>query len=233
MGSVFSNESPVMLQLIVPSKGDKVLKSRFVSEVPAPNLTIEEFYQLELRHLVPPEACGELQSVSVVLIGSPTEQVDVGLRDNAKMYVKLGLSRVIFKAEQAGMVPAHRAASRDIADVLVRQRDLELPMWSHSGRPSLTQLFSELRRILQKDGMGFKGSVDLKMGSEWMLSLCQILYKLSPFHSKLKSRGCSVPDVFSFSKGANDFKKKGKSEPLLNQELLREVSEKRCRLSCA
>lgn len=144
------------------------------------------------------------------------------------MYVDMGLVRVVFYVSQT-VVNLDRESfgegrQRNIADVLVREKRKELPTWCHAGRPALTQLHAHLRRLLEEKGLGFQGAVDLRAGAEWMLCLVEGLYRLSPFHGRLKSRGFGIPKLFAFSDGADDFKKKGKSNPLLTRDILQQVS---------
>lgn len=223
MGAVLSTHGPVHLSVMVNSKGSKVVKSKFTSKAPLPGVTVEEYHRTQVMPMINPKDVGGLIQVCVIPRGASHEIEVENLDDLASMYADMGLVKVIFYHEQPDIMEGI-PKSNDIASVLVREANLKMPMWSHSGRPALTQIYAELRRLMEKDGLGFKGAFDLKMGQQWLQDLTHLLYALSPFHTKLKLRRCAMPDVFAFSHGANDFKKKGKSEPNLTQELLREVS---------
>lgn len=229
MGGVQSNPGPVQVNVQVPSKGNKVLKSKFTYKAPDVGMAVKDYFSKIVRPMVEVNgsACGDLVRVTIFLRGS-TEEVEIdSLDDDASSYSDMGLTKTVFHVEQ-DVWPVPR--EMDVATGLVRERRLELPLWAHAGRPALTQLFSDFRQALQKDGLGFAGSADLKIGCEWMQNVTKVLYELSPFHSKLKSRGRAVPDAFAFSDGANNFKKKGKAEPQMTQDILRTVSH---HLPCA
>lgn len=191
-------------------------------------MTVRQYFDEHVMSLLgdAKAACGDLMRVALVPRGSNDEVLVETLDDEAMMYVDIGIAKAIFYVAQSDAWCGTRAATeiRDVANVLVRERHLQLPTWAHAGRPAWSQLFAQLRDRFEKDGVGFNGAVDLKIGCEWMLSLVKVLYNISPFHGKMKSRGHPVPDALSFSGGSNDFKKKGKSEPTMTQEILREVS---------
>lgn len=224
MGAVLSTHGPVQLVVKVNSKGSKIIKSKFTCQSPASDATIYEYYRVQVLPMVNAKDVGKLLQVCVIPRDCSHEVEVESLDDLAVMYASMGLTRVIFYHEQPDLFPHEWPHQKDIADVLVRERNLELPMWAHAGRPALTQIFSELRSEMQREKLGFSGSADLKIGLEWMLSLTNVLYALSPFHSKMKSRGFTIPSTFAFSAGANDYKKKGRSEPIMTQDLLREVN---------
>lgn len=223
MGAVHSVASPVQLTVVVPSKGSKIVKSVFTTKSPAPQTSVKRYFKESVAPLLSAGSCGALLRTAVTLRGS-SEEVDIeNLNDDVAMYTQMGLLKVVFYTEQPDLIGADRM-ERTVFNSLVRERTLELPQWAHAGRPAVTQIFGILRRNMESEGLGFQGSADLKMGCEWMLGLSNILYRMSPFHGKLKARGCPIPDSFAFASGANDYKKKGKSEPLLTQELVREVT---------
>ena len=133
------------------------------------------------------------------------------------------LARIEFTVSQAGVEPSPAEAT--IADGLVRQSNRVLPEWSHAGRPAVTQLFEAFRTKLDEDGLGFASSDETK-ARDWMLALVQVLYDLSTFHAKLAERNARVPKRFDFSRGANNWQKKGQKEPKLTQALVEEAKDK-------
>lgn len=220
--------SPVQVNVVVRSLGNKLLKCKLVQVCDKSTpLRLHSIGQYFKQHVLPTlqdpaSKCGDLLQVMVIL-RERADEVEVGsLEDSALMYAQMGLNKVTFYVEQPDVLPVSRP-ERDVVSSLVRERQVELPTWVHADRPALSHLFSSVRERMNKDAVGFTGALDLKMGCEWMLSLTHVLYKLSPFHAKLKMRNCPMPAVFSFSSGADDFKKKGRSEPLMTQELLEEV----------
>lgn len=220
--------SPVHVSVKVPSRDNKILKCKFVRDSPPDGQTVKDYFTTAFEPFLDPQYHGLLYKVTVVIRGTDLMEVEVDkLNDEISVYLQMGLSRVTFYLSapeiQWGAPPL-----ANIQDVLVREKESFLPVWSHAGRPALTELHRSVREMLTKDHLGFRGSHDKKMGAEWMLALVEVLYKLSPFHGRLKARGYPVPNRFAFSEGSNDFKKKGKSCPNLTQALIEEV----CRVSC-
>lgn len=235
MGNVHSEQSslPVQVSVVVPSKGNKVLKRKFVKEAPSMTVSVERFFEEHIRPNLPAptdgQACGGVARVSVTLRGSDDE-VDVdSVLDPVHMYTQMGLSKVVFYVEQATLNGDNNSSSfgnvQTVFNSLVREPTVSLPTWMHAGRPALSKLFADLRQRFEQEKLGFAGAADLKLATEWMLMIVHVLYKLSPLHDKLKRRGHPVPIAFDFSKGANDYKQKGKAQPLLTQEFLRDVCE--------
>ncbi|KAL1521513.1 hypothetical protein AB1Y20_021173 [Prymnesium parvum] len=236
MGNVNSTRTagPVQVSVIMPSKGNKLLKSKFCKECPAEGQTVKEFFEEKVRSFflestssgaaTPP--FGGLLHATVVLRGGGNEEVEVSSMDDEAamylMYADMCLSKAFFYVEQADTPVVVSSTQKDLNHTLVRTAEVELPTWTHSGRPAMTQLHSELRHRLHKDGLGFKGSTGLRVGAEWMLELIESLYKTSPFHSKFKARGHAVPERFKFADGADDYKRKAKAAPTLTQEILRD-----------
>ncbi|KAL1519400.1 hypothetical protein AB1Y20_022925 [Prymnesium parvum] len=229
MGAHHSSQSagPVHLLLVVPSKGNKVLKSKFLKDARTSGLSIRQFFVQTVVPLLSdaPEKCGELLRVAVVTHADSTTEIEVDdLSDEANVYVQMGLKKVIFYVEQAAVASAARTQHEFVAQ-FARQTNVEVPCWMHAGRPALTKLHAQLRQKLLDEKLGFKGAADLKIGGEWLLDLVTALYRLSPYHDKLRARSCPVPKRFAFSSGAHDYKKKGKAAPVLKQEFLeREIS---------
>lgn len=196
-----------------------------MKDVPDDRQTVQDFFEAKLKPVMQTNGgieCGKLQRATVVLQGESGEIEVDELSDEAAMYLHMGLSKVLFYVEQA-VSESCRASERNVGDALVRQEPQALPMWSHQGRPAVTALYKTLSDLLRKDGLGFAGSYDLRVGGEWMLALVEVLYRVSPFHEKMKLRGYGVPKVFQFSSGANDFKKKSKAAPILTQDFLQQV----------
>lgn len=75
----------------------------------------------------------------------------------------------------------------------------------------MTSLYTDLRNAMKKDGLVFSASADVKMGAKWSIAFMEVLSRLSRFHDKMQERGHHIPKIISFSKGADDFKKKGKA----------------------
>lgn len=224
MGAAHSQNPPVHLATIMPSKGNKVLKNKFAKELPGPNVSVFQYFQSKILPTLDTGVCGSLVRAAVVLRGGGQEEIEVDeLTDEAISYVTLGLSKVLFYVEQPDVLMTAEATP-NVNEALRRQTIYELPTWSHAGRPALTALFAKLRESMRKEGLSWRGSTDLKSGLEWMMGLVDVLYKLSPFHQKLKARGHTMPKIFAFSNGADDFKRKGKATPTLTQQLLAEVS---------
>lgn len=95
----------------------------------------------------------------------------------------------------------------------------------------MTTLFATLRHFLLDDKLGFRGSVDLKISCEWMLTFVDVLCKLSPIHGNLRSRGFAFPKRLSFSDGADDYKKKGwavGTSSNAKKEFLEQVGGRKC-----
>lgn len=224
MGAVQSAPGPVHVTIVMPSKGNKLLKSKFTKDPPASNHNVQEYFVDKLKPLLNnADKVGALLRATVVVLQGGKDEIEVDeLTDEAMLYVQMGISRATFYVEHAdnGNDPG---PSQDVLGTLVREPMVELPTWSHAGRAAMTKLHVELRSMLKNDGLGFRGSVDLRIGGDWMLGLVESLYKLSPFHEKLKARGCAMPKRFAFSAGADDFKKKGKAVPTLTQEILQQV----------
>lgn len=224
MGAVHSSAGPVQIAVLMPSKGNKPLKNKFTNSAPSNGSTVKQYFEAVVLPLLEDRSlCGDLIKTGVVLRGSSCEVEVDSLDDDAAMYADMGLTKAIFYVEQPDVFFARAPDARDVANVLVRERILQLPAWGHTGRPALSELFGELRKKFEQDGVGFSGSAGLKTGCEWMQALVKILYKISPFHAKFKARGHPIPDIFSFSAGADDYKKKGRSEPMMTQEVLQEV----------
>lgn len=228
MGAVLSTHGPVQLTVKVKNRGEKILRSKFTTRPPKDGDTVLDYYKEQVLAMVQPNSIGALYQVCVIPRGGSHEVEVESLDDLASMYAEMGLTKAIFYHEEPDVWEIASKEKRDISEVLVRERCLDLPMWTHAGRPALTKIFADLRGLMEKDRMGFKGSADLKSGLEWLLGITHVLYELSPFHAKLKMRGYPVPSIFAFSNGANDHKKKGKSEPQMTQELLREVNRCHC-----
>lgn len=224
MGTCHSNAaSVVQMKVAIPCKGNKVVKNKFVRETPAEGVKVGSYFASSVASSLQSGdgAAGALLRTCVVLRGGE-EEIEVEPADEVLEYVKMGISKVIFYVE-AAEVEASSASTRQIADVLQRQRVQELPQWSHAGRPALTLLYAAIRRRLEAEKLGFSGAMDLKAGNDWMLMLADVLYELSPFHHKFQLRGHPIPKMFKFSEGANDYRKKRKSEPLLTQDVIEQV----------
>lgn len=147
-------------------------------------------------------SCGELLRVAVVTKADGADEIDVDdLSDEANMYVQMGLKKVVFYVEQAASTELPAKAQHDFAAQFVRESHRELPLWTHAGRPALSKLHCELRELLLNEKLGFRGSADLKTGGEWLLELVNVLYRLSPYHDKLKARGHPVPKRFTNTQG--------------------------------
>lgn len=218
----------------VPIKGSKNVLSKFTRDAPVDGQTVQEYFNSSIEPMLIANKMvfgGELLRVGVTLKGADHETEVHLLADEAKMYVDFGIVRAVFYVSTAPVVlldadgegSTGETSTKKIADVLVREKRTELPTWTHAGRPALTQLHAKLRSMLKEQGLGFEGATDLRAGAEWMLCLVEGLYKLSPFHGRLKNRGFGVPQLFSFSEGADDFKKKGKSNPHLTKDILQHV----------
>lgn len=231
MGAVQATAAPAIhVSVVMPSKGNKILKSKFFKEAPKEHQSVHEYFREKLQPMVnidPAESvCGDLLRATVMLRGGDEEIEVEELSDNALLYVQMGITRACFYVEQSDM-QTHGTKKNTVdllTDVLVRQPTVELPMWSHAGRPAMTLLHGQLRELLSKDRLGFQGSMDLKSGGDWMIGVVECLYKLSPFHDKLKVRGHPVPKRFAFSAGADDFKRKSRAAPMLSQEILEQVN---------
>lgn len=228
MGAYHSrDDGPVHVAVVMPAKGNKILKSKFVMESPLPGTTVQEYFDNVIRSMLPngsdgKPACGALISAGVITRRS-SEEIEVSeLNDECMLYVGLSLVKVVFYVETPD-IDLPRPTARPVGEVLRPQPRLTLPTWTHAGRPALTKLFAELSGQLTQAGLGFYDSRDLKLGCEWMLELVRLLYKLSPFHKKLKDRGHPIPKAFQFSEGADDYKKKGKPTPMLTQDVLDQV----------
>lgn len=217
----------MQLTVVMPSKGNKVIKNKFVREAPAAEVKLGEYFESAVRPTLGVDAyglslVGDVQRVCVVIRGS-TDEIEVDSMDDVVLYTEMALVKVVFYVEQVNSIPAATRQGVHLNEILVRQPALSLPEWMHAGRPAMTHLFSSLKSMMEKDKVGFKGSVDLKLGCEWMLNIASVLYKLSPFHLKFKNRGYPIPKKFGFSDGADDFKKKGRAPPLLTQSFLEQV----------
>ena len=142
-----------------------------------------------------------------------------GFYDEVSDYTAMQLKQFIFHVDQ----PFTARAQEELAPIgaqLKRTSHLELPAWSHAGRPALTNLFQHIRDDLAHGKLGFVGSTGARVGIDWMKSLTQLLYDISTFHDNFKTRGFKIPDRFAFSKGANDCSKKGKTGPKLTQLII-------------
>mmetsp|Transcript_18162 Transcript_18162/g.45572 ORF Transcript_18162/g.45572 Transcript_18162/m.45572 type:complete len:285 (-) Transcript_18162:1339-2193(-) len=229
MGALHSAPAPIQITVTVPSKGNKILKSKFFKEPPTEQQSVGRFFEERVRPILARDGIkfGDLLRTGVIVRGGQEEVEVDDSNDDATMYLQLGLAKVIFYVEQSGdVLSATKQPAQSIDDVLIREPAVQLPTWFHAGRPALTTLFRDLRQHLERDRLGFKGSADLKKGADWMLGLVELLYKISPFHGKCKARGHPVPKRFSFSDGADDYRKKGRSAPLLTQSFLEQVSSK-------
>lgn len=139
----------------------------------------------------------------------------------------MGIHKAVFYVDQPDIAhdPSNHGYAKSINEALIRERDLKVPTWTNQGKPALSKLYATLREQMLHDGVGFSGSVDLKLGCEWIQALVHVLYKLSPHHNILKRQGHPIPPRFAFSDGADDFRKKAKAIPnLLTQELLQQVT---------
>ena len=207
----------------MPSKGNKEALSRFI-DPPSPqeSVSVLFFFEAKLRPLINTDI-GSLTNAAVVLSqGSNPIEVSA-LSDELPDYVAMGLKKLIFYVDQPSRA---EPAPAPLGAQLVRMSNVELPQWSHGGRPALNKLFKGIRDALEKDKLGFVGSNGAKLGSEWMQSLMNLLYGISTFHDNFKARGFKMPDRFAFSKGADDCKEKGKKPPVLKQDTLAEYLAK-------
>lgn len=68
--------------------------------------------------------------------------------DEALQYVQMGISKVGFYTEAADVAASMPLTRKTIADVLQRQPAVQLPHWSHTGRPAMILLFAENRKQL-------------------------------------------------------------------------------------
>lgn len=85
---------PVRLTVVIPSKGNKVLKNKFTKDVPTVDMTIERYFQRNVLALLPADESGKLLSVGIVMRGGdPSDEVEVdSLRDECFLYVQMGLA---------------------------------------------------------------------------------------------------------------------------------------------
>ncbi|KAL3900915.1 MAG: hypothetical protein SGPRY_012367 [Prymnesium sp.] len=65
-----------------------------------------------------------------------TEAADVAA--SALQYVQMDISTVVFYTEAADVAASTPLTMKAIADVLQRQPAVQLPHWSHTGRPEMT-----------------------------------------------------------------------------------------------
>lgn len=229
------SDFPVQVSIVIPSRGGKANgKHKFIRQKPPEGTTVSEFYEKYLREAasLDPKAYGGLLCATAVVRGCDDEVEVDRLSDDVSLYLQLGLVKAFFYVEQgsgeegggSSAGPEVRVQERSVSDVLVRQLNLELPEWTNAARPAHTVVFNKLRAMFAAEKLGFSGSADKRIGEDWMKGLTDVLYKLSPFHAKLKARKHPIPEVFAFSEGADDYKKKGRAAPQLTQELLQQVS---------
>ena len=113
---------------------------------------------------------------------------------------------------------------RSLNDALMRQviGKAVPPAWSLEQRPALHTILNLLRSQVIADNLGWH---DAATGKAFIARLGKVLYEISKFHDKLAHFRLRVPDAFSFAKGANDWKGKGKgkkelmmTQPVLQQQ---------------